>query len=244
MRFIALLFMIIGFNLLSIHQVQSDILITNFVGQVVKIEGTGPSTAKLIIKNISSPQNESITIKLALPQRDGKIEKTNERYKLMLRALSLEPATILNIATMPAKDGVELRSFTVILSPDTSSFQGLSKVKTPAMILPLLRPTANIIVTLDLSAEEKGLTIKKNTPERKREHIAAQQNDLLKRLPKEQFTVKQRLENLPVITGTATLEGLKTLAKDPLVLSIEEDAPVQLFSPQSKTNGDPHASFR
>jgi hypothetical protein len=47
-------------------------------------------------------------------------------------------------------------------------------------------------------------------------------------LPGGSFNVHTRLESVPILSGRATLEGLKRLAAMPQVLAIEEDHPMQL----------------
>ncbi|MBW1829322.1 MAG: hypothetical protein JRI74_07865, partial [Deltaproteobacteria bacterium] len=58
------------------------------------------------------------------------------------------------------------------------------------------------------------------------------QDSVLASLPEGEFKLGSRMDNIPVFSGQITLKGLKALANHPLVSSIEEDRPQQLY-PQS-----------
>ena len=61
------------------------------------------------------------------------------------------------------------------------------------------------------------------------EAIEQLQLTVMTSLPGGSFNVHTRLESVPVLSGRATLEGLKRLAAMPQVLAIEEDRPMQLY---------------
>ncbi len=111
------------------------------------------------------------------------------------------------------------------------TFSGIEKFPDMGVLDAFLRPVRiPVIVTF------KPFEIPENTGSLTPEEIVAQQDAAWKKLEQTltdgetegYFYISDKLPNVPVLSGRATLEGLKRLAAIPEVLAIEEDRPMQL----------------
>jgi hypothetical protein len=111
------------------------------------------------------------------------------------------------------------------------TFSGIEKFPDMGILDAFLRPVRiPVIVTF------KPFDIPENSGSLTPEEIAAQQDAAIEKLiqtlkdceTEGYFYTSNKLANLQVLSGRATLEGLKQLAAMPQVLAIEEDRPMQL----------------
>ncbi|WP_321419094.1 hypothetical protein [uncultured Desulfobacter sp.] len=149
-----------------------------------------------------------------------------------LKALvfSLVPGNVVEISFILQNGRKEIKSIKLLSLKSGTLFPGYEKVKHRQLLTDFQMPEPRKPVIILLKGHEELTSRMKMRDQRQSvvKEIKALQSKVLGLISKEAFIPGLILTNVPVISGDATLEGIRVLAGNPLVETIESDMPMEL----------------
>lgn len=206
----------------------------------VKTVKTIPSLSPEVIVLTQADDGEVVENKFAavFTQNDtGCVDWNATENHLKALVFSLVPGNVAEISYMRQNGRKEVKTIKLVSLKSGTLFPGYEKVKHRELLTDFQVPEPKQRVIVLLKGYEK-LKDRMKLPEARKaviQQIQVLQKKVLGSIPKEAFTPGLILTNVPVISGDATLEGVRMLAGSPLVETIESDMPMEL-------HGDEHQS--
>ncbi len=183
---------------------------------------------------------QSLTLKVDFNAgADGCIDWTDAENRSKAIVLGLKQGDILEAEVSEEKGIFHVKQISYAESGQAMHFPGREKVKTASVFGAFDTPETRVRVIVSLACpvgEDSGhgcsQPCKKAGTKTK-----WLQDSVLASLSEKEFKLENRMENIALFTGRITLKGLKTLASHPLVSSIEEDRPQQLYPQSTRSIG-------
>ncbi len=164
----------------------------------------------------------------------GCIDWTDAENRSKAMVLGLKQGDILEAEVSEEKGIFLVKHIKYAEAGQAMHFPGMEKVKSASVFGTFDTPETRVGVIVSLACPVGGDSGHGCSKPCKKAVTKTKwlQDSVLASLSEKEFKLESRMENIPVFSGRITLKGLKTLASHPLVSSIEEDRPQQLF-PQS-----------
>ncbi|NWH05996.1 hypothetical protein [Desulfobacter latus] len=199
----------------------------------VKTVKTMPCLTPEIIVLTQNDDGKVVENKFAVvfAQNDtGCVDWNTPENHLKALVFSLIPGNVVEISYILQSGRKEVKAIKLLSLKSGTLFPGYEKIKHGQLLTDLQVPEPKQTVIILLKGHEKLKERMKRPEERKSviQQIQALQNKVLKSMPTKVFTPGLILRNIPVISGDATLEGVRMLAANPLVETIESDMPMTL----------------
>lgn len=165
---------------------------------------------------------------------DGCIDWTDADNRAKAMVLGLKQGDILEVEVSEEKGIFLVKHINYAEAGQSMHFPGKGKIKTASVFEAFDTPETRVGVIVSLACpvgcpSSPGCSKPCKKVGAKTKWL---QDSVLASVPEGEFKLENRMENIPVFSGQITLKGLKALASHPLVSSIEEDRPQQLY-PQS-----------
>ena len=219
--------------------------VTRLEGRVELVDLSDQINPKIVI-NLARPvgavaAGSRVTATAAFTAgTNGCIDWTREENRALATVLALKAGQMVeaivlvpgdNQTSLSAGGVVPLARINPLQSPNPWAVAGEGKLKQEELLTRAEQGPVKVMVVL---AGHGRLAAQLADPEEKPRALAEikeLQDRLLADVPADQFTVSNRLTNVAVLSGQATLAGLKSLIAHDLVTSIEPDVKVRASRP-------------
>lgn len=207
---------------------------TTVTGVVVDVDWSRPNHPKVTLSvqgSDAAPMEKTYSVPLGTEGK-GEIDWGDPEARARGRVLALEPGYRVKLRL----NGIstQVRGIELLSLASERGFPGHEKISDSTLLTDLVseRPRKPVLVVLKAGDDLVEKAANPKTRKAALAEIRGLQERVQKAVPESDFRVLAKMENSPVMSGSATLAGIRALAGMAEVAAIEPDLPMETMTPE------------